>query len=85
MREMEQEVEWARDCEEVPCKEEGGSSHTMAVFAHRQSLSLREVEFDPEECRLIFYKALRQLDRLHAKGIIHKDIKLGNILLQATT
>ena len=78
-------VSWAKDCGRQPCPANSTDFHTMVVFPHYQTLSLREVEFDPVETRLIFYKTLRELDRIHSKGIIHKDIKMGNILLHAVT
>jgi len=55
----------------------------LAIFPQKETMSLKGVEFDHEEAPLIFLKLLIELEKTHNAGIIHHDIKLGNILINS--
>lgn len=41
------------------------------------------MEFDGEEAPLFFYKMLKEMDKIHRAGVIHNDIKMGNIMVNS--
>ena len=53
----------------------------MAIYPSRDSISLRKAGFDEGDISLIFVKIPTELEHLHSQGIIHNDLKMGNILL----
>ncbi len=52
--------------------------YTRSLFDHIN----RNGFFGMEETRCMIYKLLQATEYLHQKGIIHRDIKLENIMLQ---
>ncbi len=66
--------------------EEGG--RRFIVMEYARGVTLKEVikqriSLDPEACIDIAVQVLRALAHAHAKGIVHRDVKPHNILLQA--
>jgi serine/threonine protein kinase len=55
----------------------------VAIFPDKQSTGLKNMEFDDVGSPILFYKILQELDKTHRAGIIHQDIKYGNILVNA--
>ncbi len=55
----------------------------MAIFPQKESIIIRKLEFDGREAPLIFYKILKELEKSHRAGIIHNDIKMGNIMVNS--
>lgn len=43
----------------------------------------RTLEFEKSEAPLLFYKILKELDKIHRAGIVHNDIKMGNLLFNS--
>lgn len=44
---------------------------------------MRALEFDGKEAPLVFYKLLKEMDKCHKAGIVHNDIKMGNVLINS--
>ena len=51
------------------------------VDRHGVGLSEQSRRFTDEDLRYYMYKLLKAVDFAHSKGIIHRDIKPGNIMI----
>ena len=83
MHKVGQSIEWAKDCGDHQCQPNESNFSTLSIFPHKESIILRKLEFDPHEAPLIFYKILKALHQTHRAGIIHNDIKMGNIMVNS--
>lgn len=55
---------------------------TIADYPSKESIVLRNFHLgSPHEVAVGFYKICRELEKAHRKGIIHNDVKMGNILM----
>ena len=53
----------------------------MALYPFKNSKELYETNPDDFNIPVLLYKMCQKLEKAHAKGIIHNDIKLANILV----
>lgn len=72
----------------VPIHEVGaheGQSYFSMKFVEGGTLQFRAAEFqaDPRKAAALMVKVARAVQHAHAKGILHRDLKPGNILLDA--
>lgn len=77
MNMMNYDVKWHRE-------DNNPNKSTLASYPSRESVVLSDVEvFQVEDFAVIFYKICRELDKAHRRGLIHDDIKMGNILINS--
>ena len=60
---------------------------TSLVFKYFSTLTLKEVlhKFNDLEIRKIFYQILQAIEFAHSKGIFHRDVKPGNVIIHPDT
>jgi serine/threonine-protein kinase len=65
--------------------EHAGQSYLSMKFIEGGTLASRLAEFraDPEKAVALIAKVARAVESAHAQGLLHRDIKPGNILLDA--
>lgn len=83
MKKLNYSIRWAKDCSSYECQMDEDSFNTLSIFPHKESIVLRKIEFEERDAPLLFYKILKELDRAHRAGIIHNDLKLGNIMINS--
>ncbi|CAB3987106.1 serine threonine- kinase 40 [Paramuricea clavata] len=60
-------------------------SDTTADLINLQHYVIREKKLNEKEAILIFSDIVRVVESLHSKNIVHRDLKLGNIVLNRST
>lgn len=83
MKKLNYSIRWAKDCNSHECQLDSEKFNTLSIFPFKESIVLRKIQFDGNEAALIFYKALKELDKSHKAGIVHNDLKMGNIMINS--
>lgn len=65
------------------CSHDYGNS--TADLINLQHYVIREKKLSEREAVLIFYDIVKVVENLHKKNIVHRDLKLGNIVLNRRT
>ncbi|XP_076444615.1 serine/threonine-protein kinase 40-like [Babylonia areolata] len=60
-------------------------STATSDFVNLQHYVIKEKKLTEREAVLIFYDIVRIVDNLHKKNIVHRDLKLGNMVLNKET
>lgn len=60
-------------------------SDVSADLINLQHYVIREKKLNEKEAILVFYDIVRVVESLHEKNIVHRDLKLGNIVLNRST
>lgn len=77
MNEMGYEIKWHKE-------ENNINKSTMASYPSKESIVLRDLEIESgNDIAVVFYKICREVAKAHSRGIIHDDIKMGNILISS--
>lgn len=46
MKKVNQSITWAKDCGQMDCLPNTSKFNTMAIFPHKESITVRKLEFD---------------------------------------
>ncbi|XP_046847855.1 serine/threonine-protein kinase 40-like isoform X2 [Xenia sp. Carnegie-2017] len=74
-----------RVCLILDCLSPHEFSNVTSELINLQHYVIREKKLTEKEAIVIFYDIVRVVESLHSKNIVHRDLKLGNIVLNRST
>ena len=70
-----------RICLVLDCLSPNDFTSTTADLINLQHHVIREKRLSEKETLVVFYNVVKIVERLHARNVVHRDLKLGNIVL----
>ena len=70
-----------RICLVLDCLSPNDFTSTTADLINLQHHVIREKRLSEKETLVVFYNVIKIVERLHGRNVVHRDLKLGNIVL----